>query len=596
MPFEFDAAAKMLVAFPPVPPVIKGWNRLESRTRTVDFERALRAEVRDALWFLTRQWQFGEFRGEDAGSPVDARTVIRATPLRHYAARGKPAAPYDASVPLETRVEREAVPRDLATHLQVSRSFFGLLAADAALAPKLADLRTRYLAAYPLGAASLAGFLDAETAAVLPLAARNALDGGALLDAIAGGGHATRVGGWVDLSATERAALLQAAADLVQWWRRLYAQPEGPADDAWAPRFLEYQFACAADAPGQPQTVLGADAYTTGHLDWYAFDVDARPTARLERPDGAAPALPDLEEKPLSFLPAPVSFGGMPSHRYWEMENRKTEFADIDQNTTDIAKLLLTEFALVFGNDWCVFPYEVQVGTVCDVLGLLVTDDFGEQIFVRAAGRGIDDVWQRWAMYTLSTNRPDGQADVRLLMAPAVTKVMEGPPLEKVHFLRDEMANMVWAIERVVPIALGVGASGYDVARGAAGPPPAPPALHPTPAKVRYVLGTDVPDNWFPFIPVHVPGGQRAIQLQRARLPGDARARRGIVLNPPSPYYVNEEEVPRAGKIVTRSFQRARWLDGRTFVWVGRRAPTGKGEGSSGLAFDQVVPVVNRGA
>ena len=42
-----------------------------------DFDRALRAEVRDALWMLTRQWQLGEFRGDDAGSPVLARAARR---------------------------------------------------------------------------------------------------------------------------------------------------------------------------------------------------------------------------------------------------------------------------------------------------------------------------------------------------------------------------------------------------------------------------------------------------------------------------------------------------------------------------------------
>ena len=37
----------------------------------------------------------------------------------------------------------------------------------------------------------------------------------------------------------------------------------------------------------------------------------------------------------------------MPAPRYWEMEDRKVSFADIDAHTTDIATLLLTEFALV---------------------------------------------------------------------------------------------------------------------------------------------------------------------------------------------------------------------------------------------------------
>ena len=115
--------------------------------------------------------------------------------------------------------------------------------------------------------------------------------------------------------------------------------------------------------------------------------------------------------------------------------------------------------------------------------------------------------------------------------------------------------------------------------------------MHPTIANARYSLGTDVPHNWHPFIPVHVAESTRSVQLQRARMPGPARDIYGRILSVPSPYYVNEEEVPRAGKIVIRAFQRARWQGGSTFLWLGRRATTGRGEGSSGLAFDQVVDI-----
>ena len=81
------------------------------------------------------------------------------------------------------------------------------------------------------------------------------------------------------------------------------------------------------------------------------------------------------------------------------------------------------------------------------------------------------------------------------------------------------------------------------------------------------------------------------MQLQRARFPGPSRRIYGDILRVPSPYFVNEEEVPRAGKIVTRAFQRVRWQGGTTFLWTGRRVTTGRGEGSSGLAFDQVVDI-----
>ena len=118
---------------------------------------------------------------------------------------------------------------------------------------------------------------------------------------------------------------------------------------------------------------------------------------------------------------------------------------------------------------------------------------------------------------------------------------------------------------------------------------PAPFVCRPTP-------GTDVPRNWHPFVPVHVPGSNRSVQLQRGRLPGPHRERRTRILDESGPYYLNEEEVPRAGKVVTRGFQRARWFDGATFVWIGRRATTGRGEGGSGLAFDQVVDTPRPGA
>jgi hypothetical protein len=47
--------------------------------------------------------------------------------------------------------------------------------------------------------------------------------------------------------------------------------------------------------------------------------------------------------------------------------------------------------------------------------------------------------------------------------------------------------------------------------------------------------------------------------------------------------------VPREGARVTRTYRYARWSDGSTQVWVGRRKTPGLGEGSSGLRFDVAV-------
>src|SRR5262245_33048610 len=87
-------------------PSVTFWNRLEGRPRADKFDRALKAEVRDALWMVTRQWQMGELRGDDAGSPIFAKVRLTSTRLRKYRAGDHDVEPFDDSVPLETQVER----------------------------------------------------------------------------------------------------------------------------------------------------------------------------------------------------------------------------------------------------------------------------------------------------------------------------------------------------------------------------------------------------------------------------------------------------------------------------------------------------------
>ena len=70
-------------------PTITRYNRLESRPRTDNFTRALRAEVRDALWMLCKQWQMGEFAGDDAGSPVGAKIHVDGQQIAKYEPLGQ---------------------------------------------------------------------------------------------------------------------------------------------------------------------------------------------------------------------------------------------------------------------------------------------------------------------------------------------------------------------------------------------------------------------------------------------------------------------------------------------------------------------------
>ncbi len=303
----------------------------------------------------------------------------------------------------------------------------------------------------------------------------------------------------------------------------------------------------------------------------------------------------EAKHKTLSFIPAAISYAGIPNPRYWQFEDRHVEFADITAGTTDVAKLLLMEFALVASNDWCVIPLELAANALTRIEGLVVTDVFGERTLVRAAGRGPDALWQRWSMYDLSQAVPGRDTHTVLLVPPTTPTAMRAPPIESVVLLRDEMANMAWAVEKVVPSAAGPGIDGYAYADAIAGP--LAPEPEPAPgAEVRYRLGADVTWNWHPFIPVHVPGSNRSVRLQRARLPHEespaaSRPIVGRIIAGPTPFFLNEEEVPRAGRVVTREFRRARWKDGSVVLWIGRRTLTGRGEGSSGLVFDDLRPV-----
>ena len=112
-----------------------------------------------------------------------------------------------------------------------------------------------------------------------------------------------------------------------------------------------------------------------------------------------------------------------------------------------------------------------------------------------------------------------------------------------------------------------------------------------------------VPEHWIPFVPVHIPGDTREVQLRRAAMPRlieglpaerirprTTLVREGLDKLPAEPLNLHEEEVPRAGATVSQSFQRVRWYGGETFVWFGARKQTGRGEKSSGLAFDQIRP------
>jgi hypothetical protein len=562
-------------------PSITAYNRLEPRPRTANFERSLRAEVRDALWMLTRQWQMGELESEDAGSAIDARVLIHDIPVDRIALRGAAGKPYEKMVPMEAFVEKEKVPLTYALRIQIGQYFLKLHPAAIR-----ATYQARYLTIYPIAAGREDDFRGQTDGLNLYVATqKRVFDGGALYDDILLGTFT----GKVTIDPGDAGAIATATDELKAWFQRQYYQPATSADSAWRPQQLDYQFALGAPDTGNAQVVLEASPYPSGRLDWYAFD-----NVPAAQPLAGDPPAPLPASKPISFVPTPAMFKGIPNPRFWEMEDRQIDFGKLNAKTTDHLLLTFAEFGLVYGNDWFVIPYKLPVNSLCEVKGLVVTDVFGERTLIRAADEGADSGWQHWSMFNISNKDHIGQYSRLFFLPPTLTDSMESEPIEQVNFIRDEMANMVWGIEDVIPDATGKGISGHEAARNE-GILPEPIAN--SPAAIRYLLGTTVPENWIPFLPAHKGGSVQDIHFQRAAMPKlgspptEVVKAKGVLLTEqPTRYFINEEEIPYAGTILRRSYQRARWYNGKTYLWIGRYRETGRGQGNSKLRFDQIEP------
>jgi hypothetical protein len=595
-------------------PSVTVWNRLEPRPRTQSFERALRAEVRDALWMLTKQWQMGEFRGSDAGSPVFAKVQIDSTRLTKYQPDDQPAELFGYDVPLEAKVERRPLPlvqggRPMALDIRLlmGRQWLALIQGmgyDGA-----------YKTAYPISAPDPSSADDVDRTAHpevwqwFSAVAGRAMDGAALYGYLtADASHHAYDG--IGVSPGDTGAIDLKAASLVAWFGRQFLQPAAGSNDAWEPSQLEYQFRASAPVTGG-EKVYSADAYYQGRLDWYSMDVDASQASLGAVPGSTVTGLP-TDDGVRTMIPVPVSFSGMPNTRWWSFEDHATNFGDIDASTTDLAKLLFMEFALVYANDWFVIPYTLPLGAVATTRGFVVTNTFGERFWIEPADAGTDASWQRWSMFNINVEgaAAGAAADPSLLLLPTVPKIQEGAPTEEILLVRDEVANMVWGVENRVPLPTGDSNRGLESARqtlaylqglfGEGVSSPIPPA-----APIRYQVMNTVPENWIPFIPVHLPGSNRDIQLQRAALPRilagapppkkvqprTVLLRQGLDQTPPQPYFVYEEEVQRAGVKLSQYFARTRWTGGQVYTWLRVRKQIGRGEGSSGLGFDELLNV-----
>jgi hypothetical protein len=145
----------------------------------------------------------------------------------------------------------------------------------------------------------------------------------------------------------------------------------------------------------------------------------------------------------------------MPANRFWEIEDTAVSFAGLDPGLTDVGRVLLAEFGLVYGNDWFAVPVAAPLGTLLAVGPVTVTDTFGVTTTLSPLPRSAPSQ-RAWSVAELAApaSLPDRVRRV-VPMLPSPTGTLQGNAIERVEFGRDEMANLVWAVERIVTGAAG---------------------------------------------------------------------------------------------------------------------------------------------
>jgi hypothetical protein len=622
---EFNKAAASLNFVGTRKPSITGITRLETQPTAISLQAGLAAPLADPLWLLSRQWQFNEFQGEDAGTPLRLAFEVQGVKVDAFRAGTDEARPWqpiaEHDVPIETRVEAEPA---WTTHPRLRGE-----AGQHALRMGTAATRLALLDAYPLALpaptdadADRAGLLwstllDVRTIDALALATE-------LRPLADGSGKLTGLPARIALAGVDADNARTTLATWLAWLDGLLNEGDA-AHPSWQRNRMEYAFALKAG-----DTRLDAAEYTDGHVDWDDFRARAMAPA-------AEPVLQSFAVT--SRHPTPVRYPGMPAERFWEFEDGDVNFAGAEAGVTDLLRMSVTEFALTFGNDWFLVPVRLPVGWIHRVSDLVITDSFG---VVSSANPIANPDGSQWAMYSVTADLSlQGRLDHALFLPDSLDGVVEGAVLEETMLARDEMANLAWAIERTVqgvsgePLDRGLEAHSLafqqqiDFSGGIDSP------------QLVYRLQTPVPANWTPLLPMRgtASADPLAIRLARAGMKRFYPEASVEVIGAVDPAYVDflalletqtefitrvaigdglrsyvfyprgwilrrdplhpmsdddalvieEEEVPRIGATLKRKFQYARSSDGRTWLWIGRSKTAGRGEAQSALRFDVAV-------
>jgi hypothetical protein len=588
-------------------PSITTWTRLEPRPRGDTLAPSLEARIYDPAWMLARQWQLAEFRGQDAAFPVQVSYTVNTQPLAAVQPPAGNTTGPASQYPLEATVwpEPQAQPTD-GTSAEFGAELVRLLTEHGCSPASITNIINNY----PLTAPT-PGAADPQGIAYLTLLAGRLPDTPQVEPLMREAATGT-VPSALGVASGDNQAVIDAAKDWVGEFDSFALSTPQPAD-TWQPSRLEHQFSVTASSPSGTPFSLAAPSWPGRPLEWSDFDIPAQanvppPAAlpALPKPDPATGEVADPTTGTVSGTgpPHPLTYPGAPSRRYWTFDDANINLAAVTVSPDDLARMLIVEFATVYANDWYQLPIQLPSGALHTIGQLTITNSFGEPenldpVALSIPAFGSDPAGTPdWCVFRQTITQSDGTlANLNgLLLLPSAAAVQSSPPAEEVVLLRDDTADLGWAVEHTV---LGADDRPLDRYSAAAQETLLPPSTPPPDdaSTVRYLLETDVPVYCFPLVPD--PSGQPELDLlvlQRVGTDGqphDVLPQGQLLprlLPPPQPpQSLFDQELAAEGTTIRRRRYLIRGYDGEPLLWTGRERTTGGHYGSVPLAFDQIL-------
>lgn len=603
-----------------------------------DLTWAMRNELRDPLWTLYRQKQLGEFDAFDGGAPVHVYIDFETANPHTFVDKNNNPYPINNGLPYEPQIQHlPYIKWDLSASADFTQRLKLLLEEEQILGgPR--DLFWSWISEdynVPESVSESSFDLDSGDYSVDAVNEENALNfarkryysklkryAGKVLDFQKIFKDYPTLDSLNALAGEYASEPDVPASALVSIFTRLYYQAKESGliqfeNPYWDQKNMTYSFGMKVQhTDPQYEVELKAPDYAFGDIDWYQLDRQDD-NQHFEAYSGATnPSENGYERLVRHYMPTLMSFYGKPSNRWWQLEDYSVNFDGLKPaREADLSVLVMQQFITFYSNDWFVCPLSVPLNSYNTIKKIVVTDHFGVKYLIKSQNelqQSQDPDTVRWSIF-----EPHHEVDPvtnypTLYAAGSKDFQMRSQPVEEVQFFRDEMSNILYAIETKVPDGLGQTISGHELnsqvtefyQRSLGKLPPLDPESSENPV-YSYKISNQVPENWIPFVPSTIDGRE---YYQRAKFPRQIEGYysqlnqyirpKTSILNPSRELVPTESLTFNASRLNFNSvgaelrWNRIRWKDGRIALWLSAdSSKSGREDSTAVQSFDNLEKV-----